>query len=99
MNLTGIWNHLPDLSRSSQPDGVSSSGSGSAPNSGSRGAIPNGGKTDQADLSPSGLIAAQSAGSDVRMEKVDSVRAALNSGAYQVSAQSVAEKMIASLLS
>jgi len=98
MNLSGIWNNLPDLSRSQQTDNTTASSSSTASNSGSQVAIPNGGKTDQADFSLSAMVAAQSSGSDVRMEKVDSVRAAINSGSYQVSSQDVADKMIQSML-
>ena len=103
MNLSGIWNHLPDLLRS-QPAGNSAPADSSAASSGagSQALVPNGGKTDQADLSSRGLAAAQSAQqpgtSDVRMEKVDSVRSAINAGTYQVSAQDVAGKIIQNLL-
>lgn len=106
MNLSGIWNNLPDLLRSQQtgnsaaaPSNVPPSGASAAS---SLSAVPNGGKTDQADLSSSGMAAAQSVvqsgASDVRMEKVDSVRAAINAGTYQVSAHDVAGKIIQNLL-
>lgn len=105
MNLSGIWNNLPDLPRSQQT-GNSAPAASNVPPSGASGAsslpaAPNGGKTDQADLSNSGMAAAQSVqsgASDVRMEKVDSVRAAINAGTYQISAQDVAGKIIQNLL-
>ena len=40
----------------------------------------------------------KSASSDVRMEKVQSVRSAIDAGTYQVSAGDVADKMMQSLL-
>jgi negative regulator of flagellin synthesis FlgM len=106
VNLSGIWNNLPDLLRSQQTGSpapaASSVTSNGAASANSQAIVPNGGKTDQADLSSSGLAAAQSAQqsgtSDVRMEKVDSVRAAINGGTYQVSAQDVAGKIIQNLL-
>lgn len=97
MNLSGILNGLPDLMRSQQT-GNTASATSNATASPSQAAIPNGGKTDQADLSSSGLAAAQSAFSDVRMEKVQSVSASIAAGTYQVSAEKVAEKMMQSLL-
>ncbi len=97
MNLSGILNSLPGLLRSQQT-GSSSPATSNATTSQSQAAIPNGGKTDQADLSSTGLAAAQSATSDVRMEKVQNVRAAIDAGTYQVSAQDVADKMIQNLL-
>jgi negative regulator of flagellin synthesis FlgM len=96
MNLSGILNSLPDLLRS-QATGKSAPAT-SKVTSQSQAAIPNGGKTDQADLSSTGLAAAQSAASDVRMEKVQSVRSAIDAGSYHVSASDVADKMMQSLL-
>ncbi|MGO8717929.1 MAG: flagellar biosynthesis anti-sigma factor FlgM [Acidobacteriaceae bacterium] len=97
MNLSGILNGLPDLLRSQQT-GKAAPATPNASTSQSQATIPNGGKTDQADLSSSGLAAAQSASSDVRMDKVESVRAAINAGTYHVSAENVADKMMQSLL-
>jgi len=97
MNLSGILNGLPDLLRSQQT-GNTAPATSSAKTSQSQGAVPNGGKTDQADLSSTGLAAAQSASSDVRMEKVQTVRSAIDAGTYQVSAGDVADKMMQSLL-
>ncbi len=97
MNLLGILNGLPDLLRSQQASS-SAAAAASAKPSASQVSVPNGGKTDQADLSSTGLAAAQSASSDVRMEKVQSVRSAMDAGTYQVSAGDVADKMIQSLL-
>ncbi|MHB1674390.1 MAG: flagellar biosynthesis anti-sigma factor FlgM [Acidobacteriaceae bacterium] len=97
MNLPGILNSLPDLLRSQQT-GNSAPATSDATASGQPPAVPNGGKTDQANLSSSGLAAAQAASSDVRMEKVQNVRAAIDGGTYQVSAQNVADKLMQSLL-
>lgn len=97
MNLSGILNGLPDLLRSQQA-GNAAPATSNATASQSQAVIPNGGKTDQADLSSSGLAAAQSASSDVRMDKVESVRASIDAGTYQVSAENVADKMMQSLL-
>jgi negative regulator of flagellin synthesis FlgM len=97
MNLSGIWNSLPDLVGSQQaakPAPVASNATGAA----SPASVPNAGKTDHADLSSSGLAAAQSAPSDVRMEKVQSVRSAIDAGTYRVSAENVADKMMQNLL-
>lgn len=96
MNLSGILHGLPDLLRSSQAHQTDTAAP-AAKTSQSQ-AAPNGGKTDQADLSSTGLAAAQSASSDVRMEKVQSVRASINAGTYQVSAGDVADKMMQNLL-
>lgn len=98
MNLSGIWNSLPDLLRSQQTASPAPANTTATGSSSSQTLIPNGGRTDQADLSSSGLAAAQSAVSDVRMEKVDSVRAAISAGTYDVPAQKVADKMIQGLL-
>jgi flagellar biosynthesis anti-sigma factor FlgM len=97
MNLSGIFN-LPELARSQnagQTQGPQNSGTASTGSV----AEPNGGKTDQANLSASGLAAAQSAtadgsASDVRMEKVASVSAAIQSGTYNVSPLDVADKIM-----
>jgi len=97
MNLSGILNGLPDLLRSQQTGNAAPAAS-SAKTSQSQAAVPNGGKTDQADLSSTGLAAANSASSDVRMEKVQSVRSAIDAGTYQVSAGDVADKVMQSLL-
>ncbi|MGC1870529.1 MAG: flagellar biosynthesis anti-sigma factor FlgM [Acidobacteriaceae bacterium] len=97
MNLSGILNGLPDLLRSQQTSNTAPATS-STNSSPSQAVVPNGGKTDQADLSSTGLAAAQSASSDVRMDKVQSVRSALDAGTYQVSAGDVADKMMQSLL-
>lgn len=105
MNLSGIWNNLPDILRSQQTGSrapASNVGPGQSGAAGSQAAVPNGGKTDHAELSSSGLAAAQSVqqsqSSDVRMDKVDSVRAAISNGTFQVSAQDVAGKIIQNLL-
>jgi flagellar biosynthesis anti-sigma factor FlgM len=97
MNLSGILTGLPDLLRSQQSANTAPATS-SANNSPSQVTVPNGGKTDQANLSSTGLAAAQSGSSDVRMEKVQSVRSAIDAGTYQVSAAEVADKMMQSLL-
>lgn len=97
MNLSGVLNGLPDLLRSQQTGNTAAATSSANP-SPSKATVPNGGKTDQADLSSTGLAAVQSASSDVRMEKVQSVRSAMDAGAYQVSAGDVADKMMQSLL-
>lgn len=97
MNLSGILNGLPDLLRSQQTGNAAPATSNAAASQ-SQAAVPNGGKTDQADLSSSGLAAAQFASFDVRMDKVQSVRAAIDAGTYQVSAENVADKMMQSLL-
>lgn len=97
MNLSGIFNGLPDLLRS-QSTSKAAPATTNAASSPSQSTVPNGGKTDQADLSSTGLAAAQSASSDVRMEKVQSVRSAIDAGTYQVSAGDVADKMMQSLL-
>ena len=97
MNLSGILNGLPDLLRSQQTGNTAPAAS-SANTSPSQATVPNGGKMDHADLSSTGLAAAQSTSSDVRMEKVQSVSASIAAGTYQVSAEKVAEKMMQSLL-
>ncbi len=97
MNLSGIFNGLPDLFRSQQASNPTPATTNAA-SSQSQAIVPNGGKTDQADLSSTGLAAAQSPSSDVRMEKVQSVRSAMDAGTYQVSAGEVADKMMQSLL-
>lgn len=97
MNLSGILNSFPDLLRSQQT-GNPAPATSNATTSQSQAVVPNGGKTDQADLSSTGLAAAQSASSDVRMEKVQSVRSAIDAGTYQVSATDVADKVMQSLL-
>jgi negative regulator of flagellin synthesis FlgM len=97
MNLSGILNGLPDLLRSQQTGNTAATAS-SAKTPSAQATQPNGGKTDQADLSSTGLAAAQAASSDVRMEKVQSVRSAIDAGTYQVSAGDVADKMMQSLL-
>ena len=57
-------------------------------------------RPDQASLSSAGGLVAQAlASSDVRLEKVTELQAAIASGTYKVSAQDVAHKMIESLLS
>lgn len=96
MNLSGILNGLPDLLRSQQT-GTTVTATSSENTSPSQATVPNGGKTDQADLSSTGL-AVQSATSDVRMEKVQSVRSAIDAGTYQVSAGDVADKMMQTFL-
>ncbi len=102
MNLSGIGNNLADLlglQKAGNAASVGSTGTTSAESSAaSQPLVPNGGKTDQANLSSSGLAAAQSGTLDVRTEKVDSVRAAINSGTYRVSAGDVAGKIIQNLL-
>jgi flagellar biosynthesis anti-sigma factor FlgM len=97
MNLSGILNGLPDLLRSQQT-GKAAPAPSDAKTSQSQAPVPNGGKTDQADLSSTGLAAAKSASSDVRLEKVQSVRSAIDAGTYQVSAGDVADKVMQSLL-
>lgn len=101
MNLSGIFN-LPEQVRSQstgQAQAPQNSGSLSAPSV----AEPNGGKTDQANLSASGLAAAQSIASegstsDVRLDKVAAVSAAIQSGTYHVSPLDVADKVMQGML-
>lgn len=97
MNLSGIFN-LPELIRS-QSTGQTQAPQNSGNSPASSATEPNGGKTDQASLSAGGLAAAQSATSnssaaDVRMEKVASVSAAIQSGTYHVSPLDVADKIM-----
>ena len=97
MNLSGILQGLPDLLRSQQT-GNAAPAAANAKTSQAQAAAPNSGKTDHADLSSTGLAAAHAAASDVRMEKVQSVRSAIDAGTYQVSAGDVADKVMQSLL-
>jgi flagellar biosynthesis anti-sigma factor FlgM len=94
MNLSGIFN-LPELNRS-QSAGQTQAPQNNASVSTPSAAEPNGGKTDQASLSASGLAAAQSVApdSDVRMKKIASVSAAIQSGTYNVSPSDVADKIM-----
>jgi len=56
--------------------------------------------TDTANVSSVGTQVAQSAGdSDVRLDKVVGIQAALQAGTYQVPASAVAQKVIGALLS
>jgi len=56
--------------------------------------------TDQATVSSAGSSVSQAASaSDVRLEKVAAVKAALESGTYNVSASAVAGKVVDSMLS
>ena len=53
------------------------------------------GASDQANLSAAAVVLSQSAASsDVRTDKIASVKAALANGSYQVSSQDVAAKLI-----
>ncbi len=54
-------------------------------------------KLDQASLSVAGGLAAQ-AGSDVRLDKVQSLQQLIANGTYHVSAADVASKIVDSLL-
>ena len=55
--------------------------------------------SDRATLSSAGSEVSQaSAGSDVRMDKVQSIQAALAAGTYDVPAAAVASKMVDSML-
>jgi negative regulator of flagellin synthesis FlgM len=55
--------------------------------------------TDKAQLSEAATQVAQSAtDSDIRLDKVASIQAALQAGTYEVSAADVAQKIIASML-
>jgi negative regulator of flagellin synthesis FlgM len=57
------------------------------------------GPTDTAKVSDAGTRVAQSASaSDVRLDKVASIQAALQAGIYQVPASAVAQSVIATLL-
>ncbi|MES2220971.1 MAG: hypothetical protein V4587_08405, partial [Acidobacteriota bacterium] len=67
MNLLGILNGLPDLLRSQQTSGTAPAPANAKP-SPSQVSLPNGGKTDQADLSSTGLAAAQSASSSSNLQ-------------------------------
>lgn len=107
MNLSGIFN-LPEPVRS-QGAGQAQTpqNPAAAATSSASVAAPNGGKTDQASLSAGGMAAAQSAAqsaasgtstSDVRMEKVASVSAAIHAGTYNVSAVQVADKIMQGML-
>jgi negative regulator of flagellin synthesis FlgM len=58
------------------------------------------GSTDTAEVSAIGTQVVHSAGdSDVRLDKVASIQAALQAGTYQVPASAVAQKLIGALLS
>ncbi len=94
MNLSGIFN-LPEPNRS-QSAGQTQAAQNSGSASKASASAPNGGKTDQASLSASGLAAAQSAApeSDVRTEKIASVSAAIQAGTYHVSSTAVADKIM-----
>jgi negative regulator of flagellin synthesis FlgM len=55
--------------------------------------------TDHATLSSAGSLASQALSDDgVRMDKVDSIRAALAAGTYEVPSSAVAFKMVDSML-
>lgn len=101
MNISNLWNNIPDLLRPQQAGSGTVEGQGNR-TAGADAAVPNGGKTDRADLSSSGLAAAQSVhlqdASDVRMDKVSSVRNAIQAGTYQVSAYDVAGKILQNML-
>jgi len=57
-------------------------------------------ESDSAQVSSVGTQVAQSAGaSDVRLDKVAGIQAALQAGTYQVPASAVAQKVIGALLS
>ena len=55
-------------------------------------------KLDAATLSAAGGLAAQAAGSDVRMAKVAQMQQAIASGTYNVPASAVADRMIEGML-
>jgi negative regulator of flagellin synthesis FlgM len=62
-------------------------------------ATPSGNQTDTAQVSTVATQVAQSAGaSDVRLDKVASIQAALQAGTYHVPASAVAQKLIGALL-
>jgi flagellar biosynthesis anti-sigma factor FlgM len=97
MNLSGILN-LPEPNRA-QGAGQTQTPQTNANASTASSSEPNGGKTDQASLSASGLAAAQSAApdsmsSDVRLDKVASVSAAIQAGTYNVSPHDVADRIM-----
>ena len=56
-------------------------------------------QVDAATLSVAGGLAAQAAGSDVRVAKVAQLQQAIASGTYSVPARAVADKMVEGLLS
>lgn len=106
MNLSGIFN-LPEPARSQGAGQAQTSSNAAAVPSNSGAVAPNGGKTDQASLSSSGMAAAHAAAqptaaagaaSDVRMEKVASVSAAIQAGTYSVSPVQVANKIMQGML-
>lgn len=99
VQISGIFNNFTERLQP-QTSGTSAA-NGTNPNQGAAGQA--GGasaeKTDQASLSSHSLAAAmQQPDADVRMDKVNSVRAAIESGTYHVSADTVAGKMIDNLL-
>lgn len=109
MNLTSMFN-FPDLSRlstGSQTGPINKNQPSSADASTQAPAQPYN-KTDQADLSSTGLAAAQNAAlaasnaspasSDVRMQLVNSIQTAIQAGTYNVPAADVADRMIQGIL-
>ena len=88
MNIQSNFQNVTQIERTERlPD----SGSASA----GQNAIGSAGTREEADLSAAALAISQSSKvSDVRMEKVMSVRDALANGSYQVSSSDVAAKLI-----
>ena len=105
MNLSGIFN-FPDLSKVSSGSPAVQNNKTSSASSGSVAQGPV--KTDQADISSTGLAAAQnaaqanlvagSASSDVRTALVNNIQSAIQSGAYNVPASDVAGRIIQGML-
>ena len=106
MNIFNGFN-FPDLSRSSsgsqtgQANQVSNPAPSVATESGTQSGQPASIKTDQANLSASGLAASASASSasnsDVRMHLVNSIQSAIQAGTYNVSASEVAGSIMKSM--
>ena len=109
MNLTSIFN-LPDPSRlnTGSPTGPMNKTQSASADASAQAPTQPYSKTDQADLSSTGLAAAQnaalaasnasSASSDVRMQLVNSVQSAIQAGTYNVPASNVADRMIQGIL-
>lgn len=116
MDLSSIFNNFPDPTRTTPGNqaGQSNKTQSVGGNHPSQAAAPAHSqaleKTDHADLSASGLAAAQGAvpaaatsatdlsNSDVRMGLVNSVQAALQTGTYNVPASDVADRIMQSMM-
>ena len=104
MNLSGIFN-FPDLSRLVPGNQAGQTGQvGKTPPTSSDAVAQSAVRTDHADLSPSGINAAQntanvgSANFDVRMQLVNNIQASIQAGTYNVPASDVAGHLIQNML-